>query len=158
MHHPRLHHHFGVNQSPGLSDVVSDGVPLEGTIKKHSTIPHLSLLTAGGGKAVPSQLLGSVKFDELLNRLKQSYSTIILDSPPMLLMTDARLLADKSDAIIAVIRCDETNQIAVERMLELLERDGSRAIGLVINGVDPLSIDYYRAYGHNVSDKYFEES
>ena len=158
LHHPRLHHHFGVNQSPGLSEVVSDGLALEGVVQKHSTIPHLSLLPAGSGKGVPSQLLGSVKFGELLNRLKQSYSTIILDSPPMLLMTDARLLADKSDAILAVIRCDVTNQIAVERMLELLERDGSRTIGLVINGVDPLSVDYYRAYGHNVSDKYFEES
>ena len=158
LHHPRLHHHFGVTQSPGLSNVVSDGLQLDAVVHKHSTIPHLSLLTAGDSKSVPSQLLGSVKFEEVLHRLKQSYSTIVLDSPPMLLMTDARLLADKSDAILAVIRCDVTNQIAVERMLELLERDGSRALGLVINGVDPLSVDYYRAYGHNVSDKYFEES
>lgn len=158
LHHPHLHDFFGKSQTPGLSDVLSGDKLPELVIQSHPSVSNLSLLPAGNLPPMPAELLGSAKFDELMDTLKQTYSLIILDTPPMLLVADPILLAGKVDATLAVIRADVTNRTAVERMTEILERNGSRAIGLVLNGVDTTSIDYYHAYGHRSSDRYFEEN
>lgn len=157
LHHPQLHDYFGKDQAPGLSEVLSGEKPLEAAIQKHPTVSDLSLLPSGSVPAQPAELLASPKFDALLAGLKQTYTMVILDTPPMLLVADALLLADKADATLAVIRADMTNRTAVERMAEVLERNGSRAIGLVLNGVDTNSIDYFHAYGHKGTGRYFKE-
>lgn len=158
LHHPQLHDLFGKRQSPGLSEVLNGPRTLESTIQAHPTVGNLSLLAAGSPTAQPAELLASAKFDALLEAAKQTYSMVILDTPPMLLVADSLLLADKADATLAVIRADVTNRTAVERMAEVLERNGCRAIGLVLNGVDTNSIDYYHAYGHKGGDRYFKEN
>lgn len=158
LHHPRLHDYFGKNQTPGLGDVLSGTKPLEEVIQAHPSIANLTLLPAGNPPALPAELLASVKFDEMFKALKQSYSMIIMDTPPMLLVADALLLAGKADASLAVLRSDMTNRTAVERLTETLERHGCRSIGLVLNGVDTSSIDYYHAYGHKGGDRYFKEN
>lgn len=158
LHHPQLHDLFGKRQTPGLSDVLTGGKPLESVIQAHPTVPNLSLLAAGAAPPQPAELMGSSKFDALLALAKQTYSLVILDTAPLLLVADGLLLADKADATLAVIRADMTNRTAVERMTEVLERNGSHAIGLVLNGVDTQSIDYYHAYGHKGGDRYFKEN
>lgn len=158
LHHPNLHNYFGMTQTPGLSDLLTGSKPLEVLIQPHPSVSNLSLLPAGDLPSLPAELLGSAKFDLLLEALKQSYSMVLLDTPPMLLVADAVLLAGKADATIAVIRSDMTNRTAVERVTEALERNGSRSIGLVLNGVDTSSIDYFHAYGHNGGDRYFKEN
>lgn len=158
LHHPQLHDYVGRRQTPGLSDVLDGNKTLESAVQAHPSVSNLSLLAAGTLPAQPAELLGSAKFDALLNQLKETYSMIVLDTPPMLLVADALLLADKADATLAVIRADMTNRTAVERMAEVLERNGSRAIGLVLNGVDTTSVDYYHAYGHKDAGRYFKEN
>lgn len=158
MHHPQLHDFFGKKQSPGLSDVVVADKPVEAAIQTHASVSNLWLMAAGSLTSQPAELLGSAKFDELLDSLKQTYSLVILDTPPMLLVADALLVASKADATLAVIRADMTNRTAVERLAEVLERNGSRSIGLVLNGVDTTSIDYYHAYGHKDAERYFKEN
>lgn len=158
LHHPQLHDFFGKKQTPGLSDVLSGGKTVESAIQIHPSVSNLSLLAAGSLPAHPAELLASASFDVLLDGLKQTYTMVILDTPPMLLVADALVLADKADATLAVIRADMTNRTALERMGELLERNGSHAIGLVLNGVDTTSIDYYHAYGHKGGDRYFKEA
>lgn len=158
LHHPRLHDYFGSSQTPGVGDVLSGTKTLESAIRAHPSIGNLSLLPAGNLPALPGELLASSKFDVMFQGLKQSYSMIIMDTPPMLLVADALLLAGKADASLAVLRSDMTNRTAVERMTETLERNGCRSIGLVLNGVDTSSIDYYHAYGHRGGDRYFKEN
>ena len=158
LHHPQLHDYFGKKQTPGLSDVLSGGKTVESAIQIHPSVGNLSLLAAGSLPAHPAELLASAAFDVLLDGLKQTYTMVILDTPPMLLVADSLVLADKADATLAVIRADMTNRTALERMGELLERNGSHAIGLVLNGVDTTSIDYYHAYGHKGGDRYFKEA
>lgn len=158
LHHPQLHEFFGKEQTPGLSDVLAASKPLESAIQAHPSVGNLSLLAAGTLPAQPAELLASAKFDALLNGLKENYSMVIVDTPPILLVADPVLLADKTDATIAVIRADMTNRTALERMIQALERDGTRALGLVLNGVDTSSIDYYHAYGHKAADRYFKEN
>jgi len=158
LHHPQLHEYFGKSQTPGLGDILTGEKPLESAIQRHPTVANLFLLPAGGVAALPAELLGSAKFDALMDTLKQTYSLIILDTPPMLLVADAVLLTGRADATIAVIRADMTNRTAVERLTEMLDRYGSRAIGIVLNDVDTTSIDYYHAYGHKDSERYFQEN
>ena len=158
LHHPSLHNYFGVRQTPGLSDWMTGSKPLEALVQAHPSVSNLWLLPAGDLPALSAELLGSSKFDTLLESLKASYSMVVLDTPPMLLVADAVLLAGKADATIAVIRSDMTNRTAVERVTEALERNGSRSIGLVLNGVDTSSLDYFHAYGHNGGDRYFKEN
>ena len=158
LHHPRLHEYFGRGQTPGLSDVLSGTKSPDSAIYEHPSVRNLWLLPAGSLPVLPAELLASLKFDEMFLALKQTYSMIIIDTPPMLLVTDALLLAGKVDVSLAVLRADMTNRTAVERLTELLERHGSRSTGLVLNGVNTSSIDYYHAYGYKGGDRYFKEN
>ncbi len=158
LHHPRLHEYFATQRAPGLVDVLTGAQSAQAAIHKHAEVSRLSLLPAGQSVATPAELLGSEAFDSLLTVLKQTYSMIIMDTPPILLVADASVLAGKADSTLAVIRADVTNRTAVERLTELLESSGGRAIGVVLNGVDTTSIDFYHAFGHNGAEKYFEEN
>lgn len=158
LHHPQLQDFFGKGKSPGLSDVLDGSKPLESAIQVHPLVSNLSLLPAGSQHSQPAELLASAKFDKLLEGLKQTYTMIVLDTPPMLLVADSILMAEKADATLAVIRADMTNRTVVERMTEALDRSGTRALGIVLNGVDTTSIDYYHAYGHRGGDRYFKEN
>jgi polysaccharide biosynthesis transport protein len=157
MRHARLHELFGVPKSPGLNDVLSNGQPAESLIRQHGSVRNLSLLPAGTRSTMPSELLGSGRFEDLLQSLKEKYDLIIIDSPPMLLVADAISLSQRTDATICVIRSGITTKTAVERVTELLQRNGSFAVGLVLNGVDTESVDFYHAYGYSGGGKYFED-
>lgn len=158
LRHPQLHEYFNCSQSPGLSDVLAEDKPFAPFLQPHPTVRNLFLLPAGASTPASGELLSSAKLDDLLNMLKQSYGLVILDSPPVLLTADAVALSSKVDATLAVVRAEVTNKTAVERAAAVLERASGRAIGIVLNGVNTHSIEYYQAYGHNGGGKYYEEN
>lgn len=158
MRNPHLHHLFGVEKLPGLTDILESDHPVDQVMHQHASISNLTLLPAGSTSPMSAELLGSRKFEDLLHALKQKYDLVILDSPPALLVTDASVISGKVDATLAVIRAGVTTATVIGRVSEILERNGSRAVGFVLNGVDTRSIDYYQAYGHNGVGKYYEES
>jgi capsular exopolysaccharide synthesis family protein len=154
MRKPRLHDLFGCSRSPGLSDVLTGTVKLAGNIRQHRTVPSLFLLPAGSDTSAPAELLGSSQFDELLANLTHEYDLVVADSPPILLVSEARVLSDKFGATLAVIRAGKTTRTVLASLSSVLEFNGSRAVGLVLNGVDTNSIDYFDAYGHNGRGEY----
>jgi polysaccharide biosynthesis transport protein len=149
MRRPRLHHLFSVRSKPGLSDLLAGTAVLDQTIRNHLTVSSLSLLAAGSKTEMPAELLSSKQFDDLLKVLTQKYDLVIVDSPPILVVTDARVLSEKLDATLAVIRAGKTTRTVLTGLSTMLEFSGSRAVGLVLNAVDTKSIDYYDAYGHD---------
>ena len=155
MRRPHLHDLFSVPNSPGLSDVLTGAATTEQVMRKHPTVATLSLLTAGMETPMPAELLSSRGFDELVTALGQKYDLVIVDSPPMLLVTDARILAGKLDATLAVIRAGKTSGTILDHLSEMLESSGSRPVGLVLNGIDTKSVDYYEAYGHDGGGDYY---
>ncbi|HVJ07413.1 MAG TPA: polysaccharide biosynthesis tyrosine autokinase [Acidisarcina sp.] len=155
MRKPHLHDIFSVPNAPGLSDVLTGAATVDQAMHKHPSVPSLSLLTAGSDTSMPAELLSSKALDELLVSLGQKYELIIVDSPPMLLVTDARILAGKLDATLAVIRAGKTSGAVLQHLSEMLESSGSRAVGLVLNGIDTKSVDYYEAYGHDAGGDYY---
>jgi capsular exopolysaccharide synthesis family protein len=154
MRRPHLHELFDSPCSPGLSDVLAGAEKLEASIRRHSTVPLLSLLPAGSDASTPAELLASDKFDVLLATLTASYDLVIADSPPILLVTDARVLSEKFAATLAVIRAGKTTRTVLKSLSSVLEFSGSRAVGLVLNGVNTNSVDYFEAYGHNGKGAY----
>ncbi|HEV2463224.1 MAG TPA: polysaccharide biosynthesis tyrosine autokinase [Acidobacteriaceae bacterium] len=158
LRHPHLHECFGREHLPGLCEVLGGVAPLESAIRTHRTVSNLWLLPSGNLPVQSSELFGSTKFDDLLEGLRDSYSLVVIDTPPILLVADAVLLSGKADSTLGVIRSDVTNRIAVERMAEMLDRNGCRAIGLALNGVNTSSVEYYQAYGYRGDDKYFKEA
>ncbi len=154
MRRPHLHELFGCSRKPGLSDLMTGRMQLDGYIHQHSAVPSLFLLSAGSDTASPAELLCSDKFDELLATLSQKFDLVIADSPPILLVTEARVLSEKFNATLVVIRAGKTTRTVLAGLSSVLEFSGSRAIGLVLNGVDTNSIEYFNAYGHNGRGEY----
>jgi capsular exopolysaccharide synthesis family protein len=154
MRKPRLHELFGSSRSPGLSDVLAGVEKLEACVRRHSNVSLLSLLPAGSDASMPAELLASDKFDALLATLTASYDLVIADSPPILLVTDARVLSEKFVATLAVVRAGKTTRTVLKSLSSVLEFSGSRAVGLVLNGVNTNSVDYFEAYGHDGKGAY----
>jgi len=156
MRKPKIHEFFSRPCSPGLSDVLIGKSKVSACIHSHRTLPNLSLMPAGSETIASAELLESNEFDELLSALTGEYDLIIADSPPILLLTDARVLSEKFGATIAVIRARQTTRTVLKSLSSVLELSGSRAVGLVLNGVDTNSIDYFDAYGHHGNGDYLD--
>jgi len=153
----RLHRVFKVDRSPGLSEILTGQASLEAAIRPHTSVEGLSLLPAGISPPNPADLLGSHRFDDLLTHLRETYDLVILDSPPILLVTDAVVLTAKADGLILVIRSGVTTQPVLARVSEVLHRSPGHMLGLVLNAVDTRSIEYYYSYGYYGGSKYYGE-
>lgn len=156
MRKPHLHEFFDRSCSPGLSDVLIGKAKAATCIYPHRTLPTLSLLPAGSETIASAELLESTEFDQLLSALTAEYDLIIADSPPILLLTDARVLSEKFGATIAVVRARQTTRTVLKSLSNVLEMSGSRAVGIVLNGVDTNSIDFFDAYGHHGNGEYLD--
>lgn len=156
MRKPHLHEFFDRSCAPGLSDVLIGKTKAEACIYTHRTLPNLALLPAGSETIASAELLESTEFDQLLSALTAEYDLIIADSPPILLLTDARVLSEKFNATIAVVRARQTTKTVLKSLSSVLEMSGSRAVGIVLNGVDTSSIDYFDAYGYHGNGEYLD--
>lgn len=156
MRKPHQHKLFDRPCSPGLSDVLIGKANISTCIYSHRTLPTLSLLPAGSETIASAELLESTEFDQLLSALTGEYDLIIADSPPILLLTDARVLSEKFGATIAVVRARQTTRTVLKSLSNVLEMSGSRAVGVVLNGVDTNSIDFFDAYGHHGNGDYLD--
>jgi capsular exopolysaccharide synthesis family protein len=154
MRKPHLHDLFFCSCQPGLSDILKGTAKLEDGIRQHDSVPSLFLIPAGSGTRGPAELVCSSQFDQLLATLTQKYDLVLADSPPILLVTEARVMSEKFDATLAVIRAGKTTRTVLASLSSVLELSGSRAVGLVLNGVDTNSDEYFDAYGHDGKGEY----
>jgi capsular exopolysaccharide synthesis family protein len=154
MRKPRMHDLFFCSCQPGLSDILKGTAKLEDGIRQHDSVPSLFLIPAGSGTRGPAELICSAQFDQMLATLSQKFDLVVADSPPILLVTEARVLSEKFDATLAVIRAGKTTRTVLASLSSVLELSGSRAVGLVLNGVDTNSNEYFDAYGHDGKGEY----
>ena len=140
---PRLHDIFAVDNATGFSGFLegSPGVDIQAT-----AIPNLSLLPSG--KTSDEGLFFARQVGHLFRRLKSEYDTILVDSPPLLQMSDARLLAHFADAVILVV-AQHTDRDAVLLARQRLAEDGSNLLGTILNNWNPKSSP--RAYQYYTS-------
>jgi polysaccharide biosynthesis transport protein len=130
---PRLHEVFGAEQQPGLTDVLT-GRDAHSTFQDTS-VTGLSLMPAGRLAANPTDLLGSERFNRLIERLQGQFDWILLDSPPILAVTDPCLIARTVSGVVFVMGCDQTSRAKASAAVERLEAVGANIIGAVLNRV-----------------------
>jgi len=151
-----LDHAFGVERSPGLTEVIIGDAALDDVI--HPTdVPNLSLVASGKFPPNPAELLGSPRMQEILQEAKSRFDVVLLDSPPLLAVTDAAVLATMVDGVVLVIRTGRTKRDAVRRALGHIRSVRGRLLGAVLNDVDMRSGAYYGSYGHYYYSYYGKE-
>jgi capsular exopolysaccharide synthesis family protein len=148
---PRQHEIFGLSNDKGLSDLLTQRpAPLDNLkdLIQETEIPGLSVLPSGPPTQAAANLLYSANVPELLARFKQDYDMVLLDSPPMLQMPDARVLGRMADGVILVFRAGQTTRDSAIAARQRFSEDETNVIGTILNGWDPKRSPngYYGSY------------
>lgn len=144
---PSLHRALDVLREPGLTNLlIGDALPREAV--RPNVLPNLDFLPSGPFPPNPSELLNSKAMARILEEFEGRYDQIVIDSPPVLAVTDAAVMAVHTDGAVVVLRSGETEQRTAERSVEQLRRLGVRVFGAVLNEVSASSPDesYYLQY------------
>lgn len=147
---PALHRAFRLDKQRGLINLLLGDVSLENLFQA-AGIDNLYVLTCGPVPPNPSELLGSAKMKVLLNELKSHFQMILLDSPPVIAVTDAQVLASQVDGVLLVVKSGDSEIEAVKRAKSLLSHTGGKLLGVVLNDVLPRHMYgsyYYYYYYH----------
>lgn len=154
MRKPTVHATFGIQNTSGLVNLLTDPVKdlemLLTSYCKESGIDNLMILTSGPTPPNPSELLGSKRMETLLVALSKHYDRIILDTPPVISVTDAQIIASRADATILVVPYGIAQKAAVMDAKLLLQKVNANIIGVVMNRIPATSRSnyYYDGY-HN---------
>ena len=154
---PLLHRAFGLVHEPGLTDILIGTTPAREAIRPE-VAPKLDVLPAGSSPPNPSELLGSDAMHALLGEVRREYDYIVVDTPPVLPVTDATVIATIADAIILTIRSGETEELPAQRAAEQLRRVHARIAGVVLNGVDTRRDRHYGYYRYRRNVPYAARS
>jgi capsular exopolysaccharide synthesis family protein len=153
---PRMHKVMGLANRKGLTSLfVQDQVHFDGSIKQTKT-QGLSVITSGHLPPNPSELLGSDKMIEILNSIKHEADVVILDTPPVMAVTDATVLSRHVDAVLIVVKPGTTRIGATKQTIEQLRRIGAHVLGVVLNDVD-LKRSRYSYYYYNNGYYYYND-
>jgi capsular exopolysaccharide synthesis family protein len=141
----RLHKLFNTSNEKGLSDFLVDNIQFSEAVQK-TEIPNLNIITSGTRPPNPSELVASEKMKRFIENLKESYDYIILDTPPVTVVTDAQLISAYADGCVLVVASAEVEKAAAIKAKELLEKVNARILGVVLNKMDVKQKDYSRYY------------
>ncbi|MGK9369509.1 GumC family protein [Melioribacter sp. Ez-97] len=144
---PRLHNVFGHKRYPGFTDYFFGQVGYEEIIRT-TDVNNLSYISAGTIPPNPSEILGSDQMINFIKKLKEEYDYVVIDSPPLIAVTDSEILAQLVDATILVVSANFTEVDLLEKSVEMLRRDNSTFIGTVLNNFSYRSgySSYYKYY------------
>ncbi|MEE8160081.1 MAG: CpsD/CapB family tyrosine-protein kinase, partial [Acidobacteriota bacterium] len=155
MRKPMLARRFGMGRSDGMSTFLSGNSDLSSQIKQ-TAVRSLFVLPGGPIPPNPAELMGSERMEEVLRLLAQYFEYIVIDSPPVLSVTDALVLSPQVDGVVMVIHGGKTPRDAVRRADGHLRDVGAKILGALINNVDMESSDYYYYYRHYYDYGYHE--
>jgi capsular exopolysaccharide synthesis family protein len=155
---PRLHHVFGLSADLGLTSVIQGSAELNDAIQE-SRIPGLSILPSGPVSPNPAELLISPRFKELMGAIGTKYDFVLVDTPPLLAVTDPCVVAPCVNAVLLNIRVSKNARPNAERAKEILSTLGITVLGVVINGVSAgggasAYGSYYRRQGYGYANGY----
>lgn len=148
---PSLHAIFSLKQKPGLSEFLIGQASFEKVIQT-TDIPGLWIVTSGGSPPNPAELLGLPQMREFLKLANTKFDRVLLDTPPMIAVTDARVLAGMTKAVLLVAESDKTPRQTLHRLNTICQDVHAKILGVVLNNVawSYLSSYYgYRSYYHS---------
>ncbi len=156
---PRVHKLFRLSNEEGIVNVITSNKDIDDVIHHSDDLENLDIITSGPIPPMPSELLGSKKFEEILEKLKETYDYIFMDSPPVLSVTDSTVLAAKVDGTILVISFGDTTVDAAQTAKKSLERVGAKMLGVVLTKakVNKSGYYYYYHYDYEYSENQVKE-
>lgn len=148
---PRVHKLFNIEPTIGLSNVIKGTADLSEAVTE-TDVDGLSLLPCGPRPANPSELLTSSRFSEMIHVLREQYDIVLIDTPPVLAVTDPCVVAPRVDGVVMLIRITKHVRPHAKRALESLESLGANLLGIVVNGVGGVrpgvGYGFASQYGH----------
>jgi capsular exopolysaccharide synthesis family protein len=135
MRRPSVHHAFGIKTKEGFPQVLNGEKTWRSAVYECEEIPGLSILPCGDKPANPAELISTPRVGELIEEMRHDYDFIVLDSPPVLAVTDPCPIAARVDGVILTIRIKKNVKISSERATTILTSVGANLIGVVVNGV-----------------------
>ena len=150
MRRPVLKQRLGLKTTGGLSTFLADrSSPLEA--EPLPEMPNLFVLPAGPAPPYPSELLGAAPLESILQDWRREFDFIIIDSPPILPVTDVQILIEHADATVLLARAGLTSRVALQRAYKMLvphaKNPALPAVGVLLNGISKKSAAYYGYYG-----------
>jgi capsular exopolysaccharide synthesis family protein len=158
MRRPSVAKTLGVGNEKGLSSFLTGAHTLDEVLIQYERIPNLWILPAGPRPPDPAELLSSHMMDSTLKDMLKRFTQIVIDSPPLLLVTDAVILSAVVDGVILVVSSGTTARGALSRAHRILENAGSRVLGMVLNKVDMRFDTYYGSYYGPYHQAYYDEA
>lgn len=143
---PTVHYTFRLDNLRGLSNILVGEVRLEDAIHS-SSVDHLDVISSGPIPPNPSELLGSKQMQKMILESSQLYDLIIFDTPPVLAVTDAQILANMVDGSLLVVRSNQTEYEAAKKAKAALEPAQAKLLGTILNDRDKKASNNYYYYG-----------
>jgi len=148
---------LGISNEKGLSSFLTGAHSLDEVLIQYERVPNLWVLPAGPRPPDPAELLSSHMMEATLKDFMKRFTQIVIDSPPLLLVTDAVVLSAMVDGVILVVASGTTARGALARAHRILENAGSRVLGMVLNKVDMRFDTYYGSYYGPYHQTYYDE-
>lgn len=145
MRNPKIHKVFELSNQSGISDVLIGEINFYEAVSK-TEIENLYVLPSGTRPPNPAELLSSEKMKKFLESLKETYDYIIIDTPPIIIVTDAQILSKYADGCLLVVASAEADKSAAIRAKELMEKVDAKILGVVLNKLDTNRRGYYGYY------------
>ena len=155
MRNPTIHRMFSISVKNGLSEILA-GLTDNISVSK-TDVENLSVLTAGKIPPSPAELLSSARMDKLLEFVKEHYDCVFIDTPPINLVTDSTIFAQKVTGYIVIVKTDTTNTHDVKTTVTNIEQIDGNILGFILNDVNSEKkkyYSYYRKYNYNYSYNY----
>ncbi|MGE0561505.1 MAG: polysaccharide biosynthesis tyrosine autokinase [Flavobacteriales bacterium] len=151
MRKPKIHKGFGVSNQHGMSTILIDKDVIKDCIH-HSELENLDFITSGPIPPNPSELIISGKLDEVVEELKKYYDLVILDNPPIGLVSDAMEMLKKVDYPIYIFKSEYSRKNFINNLNKLIVENGIKKLSIILNGVD--FTNKYYSYGYNYNYSY----
>jgi capsular exopolysaccharide synthesis family protein len=145
----RVHTAFGIPNAMGLNEHLFGKASADEVIRKN-VLPNLDIITRGMRPPNPAEILGSKRMKVFIAQMKERYDVVLFDTPPLLAVTDAAVLATEADGVVVVVAAGETQMAGLERAADFLSGIGVKMLGVVLN-----KFDARQAYGGYYSNSHY---
>lgn len=152
---PSLHKKFRISNLKGITDCLIDKDNLKESIQEFTS--DLSVISSGTIPPNPAEILGSKTFERFLKNIGSIYDYIILDTPPLLAVTDASILAGKADATIIVVKYGKTREKDINLAYKELKKVNANVVGSILNSCDMKRTDSYYKYYPKEKKSFFSK-
>lgn len=154
---PTVHRFFGLQNVPGLTNYLGGMSPMEEVL--HDTkYPNLKVICSGVSVPNPSEILASEQMQELMESFEDQYDYVIIDTPPINVVSDALPLIKRSDGVIFVVREGQSTFTEIDKALKNLELINAKVLGMILNGEGSSSRRYKEYSKYSKYSRYEQKS